>query len=257
MEMSQVRARILEVGQLVKQALLARGLGGAENEPEFKVVDGVLKPRRSPFWSRKRGFKYIDDADEHLGRLVRSFELLDPRPGSSVFEMGPGNCYFLFLCRELRGCRVAGVDLKEDDRPASEKPWKNASRELSKVAYRLFREHFGLEDAVRHQAVEAYQSVAFGGVRDYIVATRGVFNRGWREPEYRFWLADCYRHLGPDGKLMVHFNKVDPESLAALPLLRPAQGQGQLKKLSIFSRETLGQVLGDQENPSPVAPTRG
>jgi hypothetical protein len=139
---------------------------------------------------------------------------------------------------------VAGVDIKNHDGSVSEDPGKNPSRELSKHAYRLFREHFGLEDVIKHQVVAPYQPIAFGGQYDAIVATRGVFNQGWREAEYRFWLTDCLQHLRPEGQLMVHFNKVDQESLAALPLLRPSEGAGPVRKLNIISRETLSQVFG-------------
>jgi SAM-dependent methyltransferase len=248
MDSDQVQARIMEVGQLVKKALVEIGVGAAAEEPGYKYVNGVKKPRRSPFWSRERGYKYIDDVDDHLRRLVRSFEILDPREGSAVFEIGPGNCYFLFLCRELRGCRVAGVDIKPEGMGGAMEPGKNRSRELSKYAYQMFREHFGLEDVIRHQVVAANQPIDFGGRYDYLVATRAAFNRGWGEAEYRFWLRDCYEHLRPDGKLMFYFNKIDPESLAALPLLRPQDPLvGGVKKLSMIPREVIGQVLGDRE----------
>jgi SAM-dependent methyltransferase len=246
MDRSQARARIIEVGQLVKQALIARGVDAADEQAEYKYVDGVKKLRRSPFWSRKRGYKYIDDVDDHLRRLVHSFEILDPKPGSSVFEIGPGNCYFLFLCRELRGCRVAGVDIKQEGLPASQKSDKNPSWELSKYAYQHFRKHFGLEDVITHQVICGNQPIDFGGHYDAIVATRAVFNRGWGEAEYRFWLRDCHEHLRPEGRLLFYFNKVAPEHLASFPLLRPAQPTSDVRKLSMISREAMGQFLGEQ-----------
>jgi SAM-dependent methyltransferase len=245
MDRNQAWARIIEVGQLVKQALIARGVNAADKETNYKYVDGVKKLRRSPFWSNKRGYKYIDDVEDHLRRLVRSFEVLNPKPGSSVFEIGPGNCYFLFLCRELRGCRVAGVDIKQAGLSDAEKPDKNPSRELSKYAYHLFREHFGLEEVIKHQVICGNQPIDFGDEYDAIVATRAVFNRGWREGEYRFWLRDCYEHLRPEGRLMFYFNKVAPEHLAVFPFLRPAQPTSDIKKLSMISREAIGLFLGE------------
>src|SRR5262249_39580466 len=149
--------------------------------------------------------------------------------GSSVFEIGPGNGYFLLMCRELRGCRVAGVDKIYDNRKGQ-----------GQNAFRLFREHFGLEGAIRHQFVEGDQPIAFGGRYDAIVATRAHFNRGWGEPQYRFWLRDCYDHLEPGGKLMVHFRTLEPEYVAALPLLEPAYALKDVKKLSIIPREAIG-----------------
>jgi hypothetical protein len=148
------------------------------------------------------------------------------------------------MCCELRGCRPAGIDIKPDEWLHEAKPAKNACRELSKFAYQLFREHFGLEKMIKHQVVQRLSPINFGGRYDYIVATRAVFNRGWREEEHRFWLQDCYEHLQPDGRLMVYFNKVDTASLSAWPFLRPAQPPGGVKKLSIISREEIGQALG-------------
>jgi transposase len=117
----------------VKKGLIERGVGAAATEPDYKYVGGEVKPRRSPFWSRKRGFKYIDDVEDHLRRLFRSFEILDPRPGSSVFEIGPGNCYFRFMCRELRGCRVASPALTPAARRSVARTVRLLEREADKV----------------------------------------------------------------------------------------------------------------------------
>jgi SAM-dependent methyltransferase len=215
MDRDQVRARIVEVVGMVKQALIAN---------RYSPKDG------------ERGHKYIDDVGPHLRRLFRSFDLLGPAVGSSVFEIGTGHCYFLFLCRELRGCRPAGVDVLEGS--------TSASKAQARFAYRLFRKHFGLEDAIRHHVVEGHKPIDFRGQYDYIVATRATFNRGWGEGEHRFWLHDCYDHLRPGGKLAVHFNTVDPAALAALPLLRPLQARDRVKKLAVLTRETIGLALG-------------
>ena len=243
MDSDQVRARIIEVGQRVKPALLERGLSAEEIQPGYKYVAGEAKQRPRPFWSEERGYKYIDDVDDHLRRLAKSFDFLDPRPGSAVFEIGPGSCFFLVLCRELRGCRVAGVDWIEDEAADQDDSLRMPFHDLQKYAFRLFREHFGLADVVRHQVVKAHQPIAFGGQYDAIVATRAMFNRGWQEGEYRYWLEDCYRHLWPEGHLMVHLNKLEPEHLAVFPFLRPVPVPGGVKKLSRIARETIGQAL--------------
>lgn len=244
MNRSQVRARILEAAEAVKAALVARGVAAEEVEPEYKHVGGTVKRRRSPFWSATGGFKYIDDLQHHLRRLFKCFDLLDPGEGSSVFEIGPGTCYFLVICRELRGCRVAGVDWKHNDGPRVPEGKRMPYHAMQQDAFRLFREQFGLEDVIRHQVVEAYRPVDFGGAYDAIVATRAMFNHGWGEAEYRYWLRDCYQHLRPGGRLLVHFNEVAPEAVAALPLLRPPSQAGRAKKLNLIPREAVGQALG-------------
>jgi hypothetical protein len=237
MDRNQVRARIVEVGQRVKQALMAK-------EKEYNISYSEDIEKRAGLWYKTRGYKYIDDVDYHLDRFFEYFDLLNPREGSAVFEIGTGNCYFLFMCRELRGCRVAGAEWKYDDEDTGLKdPEKKPFRDLKKYAYQLFREHFGLEDVIQHQIVEGYKPIDFGGQRDYIVATRATFNRLWGPGEYRFWLRDCYEHLNPDGKLMIVLNKVKPEALAEFPFLRPPQPKRDNDKLSIISRETIGQVV--------------
>ena len=246
MERRQVRIRILEVAQAVKTALVARGVAADEVEPEYKLVGGAVKRRGAPFWSPKGGFKYIDDVKHHLRRLFRCFDALDPREGSSVFEIGPGSCYFLFMCRELRGCRVAGVDWKWDDTQGFGTVKRMPYHNIQQDAFQQFREHFGMEDLIRHQVVEAYRPIDFGGSYDGIVATRAMFNQGWGQSEYRFWLRDCYQHLRPGGQLLVHFNEVSEEALEALPFLRPPDQSERVKKLNLLSRDAVGRVLGEQ-----------
>jgi hypothetical protein len=233
----QVRARILEVGKIVKEKLMAR-------EKEQNISYGEDIEKRAGLWYKKRGYKYIDDAEYHINRFFQYFDMLNPAAGSSIFEIGTGQCYLLFICRELRGCRVAGVDWKYDDEDHEGKdPGKAPYRDLKKYAYHLFREQFGLEDVIRHFIVEGYKPTDFGGRYDTIIATRATFNRHWKEGEYRYWLKDCYEHLNPDGRLMIALNKVEPDALAALPCLRPAQATRENEKLNIIPREAIGRVL--------------
>jgi len=248
MDTNQVRAKIVEVSQLVRKALIERGIAADEREPEYKYKygGGVAKARRSPYWSEEGGYKYIDDVEEHLRRLFQCFDLLNPPPGGAIFEIGPGSCYFLFLCRELRGCRVAGVDWAKDDAADSKKALRMPFHELQKYAFGLFRKHFGLEAVVRHQVVKGNQPVAFGGCYDAIVATHAMFNRAWREDKYRYWLRDCYQHLQPEGKLMIALNKVHPEALEALPCLRPLHALKGNERLNLLTREEIGQILRDE-----------
>jgi hypothetical protein len=245
MDNNEIRARIVATAQRVKQALIEGNLPHEEWQagPTDMIWEG--KGGRAPFWSAHRGFKYIDDVEDHLRRVFKAFELLDPKAGSSIFEIGPGSCYFLVLCEDLRGCRVSGVDWIEHDAADDEQDLRMPFHELQKHAFGLFRKHFGLESAVRHQVVKGYEPIAFGGSYDAIVATRAMFNRGWGEGEYRFWLNDCYRHLMPGGNLMVHLNNIDPEPLARFPFLRPQPCTGGHKKLCVIPRDVIGRVLHD------------
>jgi hypothetical protein len=244
MDRHQVRATILEVARAVRDRLSEWRPHAAEEGPDTTVHEGTDKQRCGPFWVAERGYKYIDDVEAHLRRLFRSFNLLNPRDGSAVFEIGPGNCYLLFMCRELRGCQVMGVDWKLGHEPQAGTAGK-PFQELAQHAHALFREQFGLEEMVRHQVVQAYQPVDFRGRYDVIVATHTAFNQGWGEGEYRYWLRDCYEHLQLGGRLMIALNKVEPGALAALPFLRPARPTPGFKKLTVLMRETVGQVLSE------------
>ncbi len=247
MNRNQVRARIIEAAQAVKQKLDERGISAEEAGQSYDYRDGVATLRHSAFWSREQGYKYIDDVEEHLCRFFQCLDLLNPREGSSAFEIGPGNCYFLFMCRELAGCRVAGVEWKEGAMPGKKKPKTMPFHDLKMMAYHLFRAQFGLEEVIRHQIVEGFKPVDFGGRYDAIVATRAMFNCHWSEGEYRYWLRDCSEHLYPDGRLLVHFNKIDPEPLAALPFLRPQRPQPGYEKLTLIPREVLDRALSETE----------
>jgi hypothetical protein len=241
MERDHVRARILEVTEAIKTALTETELGRNPSQAKSSIDPA----HRGPFWTEERGHKYIDDVEHHLRRLFRAFDLLNPERGSSVFEIGPGNCYFLFMCRDLRGCQTAGVDWIDDARAVDGNDLEKPYRELAQYAHRLFRQHLGLNDVIRHQVVRAYEPIDFGGQHDYVVATRAAFNRDWGPEEHRFWLTDCCQHLRPGGKLIVALNKIRPDSLAAWPFLRPREPQAGFKKLSIVARETIGQALMD------------
>lgn len=251
MDRNQVRARIIEVAQAVKQKLIARGIRADEEDQSYDYMDGVATPRHSAFWSRERGYKYVDDVEEHLERFFQCLDLLNPRQGSSVFEIGPGNAYFLFMCRELCGCRVAGVEWKEGVLLGKKKPKQMPFHDLKMYTYQLFRELFGLEEVVTHQIVEGYKPVNFGGQYDAIVATRAMFNCHWGEGEYRYWLRDCYQHLHPEGRLMIHFNKIDPAALAALPFLLPRHPPRGNAKLNLLSRAAIGEaIMESNEEPT-------
>jgi SAM-dependent methyltransferase len=242
MDREQVRARIIEVARRVKQVLVKRGIAADEQEPKYKGR-GVRKPRRNPFWSEEGRYKYIDDVDVQLQRLFQCFDLLNPRRESSVFEIGPGSCYLLFMCRELGGCRVAGIDWIENEAADSNRAFRMPFHGLQKYAFGLFRKEFGLEGAIRHQVVKGNQPIVFDGCYDAIIANHAMFNRAWRESKYRFWLRDCYEHLKPGGKFMIALNKVRPDALAALPCLRPLHAREGNEKLNLLSREEIGEVL--------------
>jgi hypothetical protein len=259
MNRNEVKARLAEAAAAIKGELDARRLEaaaaikGQQDARRLKAAEKVAagritgaKRRRGRFWVEERGFKYVDDVEDHLRRLFRAFDTLDPPQGSSVFEIGPGNCYLLFMCREMQGCRVAGVDWKLAEGPAAVNTAEKPLWELGLYAQGLFRRQLGMEEAVRHQVVREFEPVDFRGRYDAIVATHTAFNVGWGVDAYRYWLRDSYEHLNPDGRLMVAINEIQPAVLAALPLLRPPQPTRRFRKLTLLTREAIGRMLAEK-----------
>jgi hypothetical protein len=241
MNRNEVKARLAAAAAAIKGELDDRRLEAAEKVAAERVTGA--KKRRGRFWVEERGFKYVDDVEDHLRRLFRAFDTLDPPEGSSVFEIGPGNCYLLSMCREMRGCRVAGVDWKLAEGPVAVNTAEKPLRELGLYAQGLFRRQLGMEEAVRHQVVREFEPVDFRGRYDAIVATHTAFNLGWGVDAYRYWLKDCYEHLNPEGHLLIALNKVKAAVVDVFPFLLPPEPTPNFKKLTLVSRATLGAAV--------------
>ncbi len=243
MKRNEVWARLVETATVIGKQLDDRRPEAAQTAAAEGAA--ATKKGRGRFWLEGRGFKYVDDVEDHLHRLFRGFDMLDPPEGSSVFEIGPGNCYLLYMCREMRGCRVAGVDWKLEESPAAVKAVDKPLRNLGLYIQGLFRRQLGMEEVVRHQVVRAFEPIDFRGRYDAIVATHTAFNVSWGVDAFRYWFKDCYEHLNPCGRLMIALNKARPAVVDVFPFLLPPEPTPGFKKLTLISRDTLGAAAQD------------
>lgn len=115
------------------------------------------------------------------------------KPGSRVFEIGPGSGWLLYVLRAQYGCDVSGVDRQF--------PFFSTCREL-----------LGLEDKIAAEFIQAQQPIrALDGLYDYIIVTNAVFDlcghtRTWRMDDYNYWFYNMVDHLESGGQLLAVWN---------------------------------------------------
>lgn len=124
---------------------------------------------------------------------------LDPRPNSSLFDLGTGPGYLLWFARELRGCKVRGLERFE----------REDYRELWKA--------MNLERVIQTEKIEPLKKINFPGTFDYISATGINFTRPlkrkWNAKEHFFFLCDVREHLNPEGEVFLTFNYPPPREV--------------------------------------------
>lgn len=148
----------------------------------------------------KRGYKFLEHADHHLDRILTTFQHMNPPQGGRVFEIGPGCCYLLHMCRQ-RGCEVRAVDVKLE----------------YFVVYRTMRRLLELEPFISEFRVESFHPIPFIQLYDRIVATAIMFDREWGVAEHLYFVEDCLRNMKPDGILVLSFNEhtvITPQIMA-------------------------------------------
>jgi SAM-dependent methyltransferase len=140
--------------------------------------------------------KWLRDSRDLWATYHREFIHLNPPHGSDLLDLGAGGGYLMWLCRELAGCAVTGVDPAE------------------RVDYEALRTVFDLAGAIEKRTIEARTPLRLARRYDVICATRICFNRRgdalWEEADYTYFLRDAAQHLNPGGELYLHFNEPPP-----------------------------------------------
>jgi SAM-dependent methyltransferase len=133
-------------------------------------------------------FKFIKYPMRHIQRCMDYYNLLKPKRGS-LFNIGVGVGYFDYICKQLGGCVVSGIDIMLDDLLIYKK-----MRLILKIPVREFR-------------VNIMTKIDFGGTYDYITSTLPTFNNDWSLEGHLFFLHDCFQHLNDGGKIFIAYNK--------------------------------------------------
>lgn len=131
--------------------------------------------------------KYVDWVlCETIHKSLLLAEAMDPDDGDTVFEIGPGTGYLMFILRELYDCDVYGCDIP--DRP-------------------LYKDMHKLLDitTVRDCSVgDAFLDL--GTVYDYIVGTQISWMDNWNAKGLGEFLWYCGHHLKVNGTLWLFPN---------------------------------------------------
>lgn len=151
--------------------------------------------------------KYLLNPKAHIDRCKRALNLIRPTPTSKVLDIGCGNGYLLYLCRELYECEITGLDLPEYINFINDKDFTKQHQ-----IYRELTERFNI-NVIKHH-IKPLQAMPLVEKYDIITATMTVFNKYWSVAQHDFWVRDCKNHLSDNGKifLLVNNNTLMPAS---------------------------------------------
>jgi len=145
------------------------------------------------------GRKYIKSPIKYIKKNKALYDLLGVRPGSSVFEIGPGVGYFLYICKEFGGCYVRAIDSRQI-------PGKNILYDQNSIYDSTLKE-LSIFDKVDTQCVQPAKKVSFYNKKyNYIVAIGGSFIRNWTIKDHKFFIKNCRNNLLLGGKILLQFN---------------------------------------------------
>lgn len=124
-----------------------------------------------------------------------------------ILDIGHGGGYFVVVCRHL-GHVCDG----------SEVPFERLPVEAAAL-YAEITAALGFHDQQR-MVVEAYHPLALRTTYDVICAHKICFNNylkpsEWSVPQWRFFVEDARRFLGPDGRIVLELNE-NPERYGAM-----------------------------------------
>jgi len=143
-------------------------------------------------------YKFIRDYERHTGRCQDIFNHLCLPKSSSVFEIGPGCCYFLYICRD-HGCHIDAID------------------RLDYIeTYQGARTALGMEEVVRHQMLKPFDKVKFLQKYDLIICTLPVAFRKpivWTFQAHMCFLRQVCDHLNEKGRLVLQLCRPDIQYL--------------------------------------------
>jgi len=180
-------------------------------EDHLRKAEGVKGPSWS--WERlERG---------NVGSQTTLVELVDPRPGESVLDVGTGSGSLALLAAST-GARVTGIDVAED----------GIERARARAAEADLEVRFDVGDA---------QSLPYGDAAfDVVVSTFGVIFA----PDHRRAARELARVCRPSGRLGLTLMPMDSRSGETVSILREFGGGNGGDHPADFA-EHLDELLGD------------
>lgn len=134
--------------------------------------------------------KYIVNPRVHIDICDKLLKLLNPK--GKILDVGCGNGYLLYLCRELYGCEVTGLDRCDRD-DARTKIYTELTKRLN-------------INVIKH-TIKPLEAMPIFEKYDLITATMTMFNNNWSVNQHKFWINDCQSHLVNGGKIILLTNK--------------------------------------------------
>lgn len=137
--------------------------------------------------------KYVQHPARWYKETRQWLQQHDIKPGSRVFDIGPGAGFLLYILKTERGCDVSGLD-----RPF---PFFSACRSL-----------LDIESTIAIERIHRFRPIhCLNGPYDYILALGACFDcslleRIWVEDAYTYWFQQIDQHLRPGGQLIADFN---------------------------------------------------
>lgn len=124
--------------------------------------------------------KYVDWAlHDTISKSLILAEWLRPPRYSSIFEIGPGTGYLMYILKELHHCTVHGCDVP--DRPL----------------YRDMHKLLELEFAVMDEVVQpSYGIRSLHGIHDYLIATQISWMDDWDKDDLDYFISTCNPCIG-------------------------------------------------------------
>ena len=150
------------------------------NVPDWQTTDSPLK--------------YVDWAlEDTINKSFLLAEYLSPKPGSVIYELGPGTGYLMYILREIYGCRVFGCD--KPDTPL----------------YRDMHAALGIDTVeewtIDHRGARFFPySSLLSCPYDYIIATQISFMDDWSPLDHLRFTNQCVSFLKIKGQLILFPN---------------------------------------------------
>jgi SAM-dependent methyltransferase len=136
--------------------------------------------------------KWLRNRPNLFGNYFQKYCLIDPPLGSSIFDLGCGPGYLLWICKNLGQCKIQGLDSKDRD-------------DLRTLWHEL-----EIEPVIQIGRIKAHKSLDLAGRYDVISSTYVCFNhtggQPWDAAAYIYFLEDVNRYLMPNGFLYLLFN---------------------------------------------------